>query len=146
MYNHVLIAIDTSQESEQVLHKGIELAKLYGSCVEVIHVLELPMPMVGEMALVDTYFNSEEYTRVVKETMLALLKKVNLPENCLHLAVGLPASTVVSYAANNQVDLIMTGSHGKSGLKLLLGSVASGILHKAGCDVLVHRLKGEAKG
>jgi len=145
MYNHILIAIDTSKESEQVLHKGIELAGLYGSRVEVIHVLELPMPMVGEMALVDTYFNSEEYTRVVKETMLALLRKVKLPENSLHIAVGLPASTVVTYAANNRVDLIVTGSHGKSGLKLLLGSVASGILHKAGCDVLVYRLKGEAK-
>jgi universal stress protein A len=146
MYNHVLIAIDTSQESEQVLRKGIELARLYGSRVEVIHVLELPMPMIGEMALVDTYFNSEEYMRVVKETMIGLLKKVNLPENSLHLEAGLPAAAVVSYAKDHQMDLIVTGSHGKSGLKLLLGSVASGILHKAGCDVLVYRLKGEAKG
>jgi len=142
MYNNVLIAIDTSSESEKVLRKGIEIANLTDASVSVIHVLELPMPMVGEMALIDTYFNSEEYTKLVKDMLFALLKKVNLPDSSLHLVSGLPASTVVVYAEKNNVDLIVTGSHGKSGLKLLLGSIASGILHKAKCDVLVYRFKG----
>jgi universal stress protein A len=142
MYNNVLIAIDTSSESEQVLRKGIEIAKLTNAAVSVIHVLELPMPMVGEMALIDTYFNSEEYTKLIKDTLYALLKKVNLPESSLHIVSGLPASTVVHYAENKKADLIVTGSHGKNGIKLLLGSIASGILHKAKCDVLVYRLKG----
>ena len=53
---------------------------------------------------------------------------------------GLPAAKVVAYAEQQGVDLIVTGSHGKKGLKLLLGSVASGILHKAVCDVFVHRI------
>jgi len=143
MYHNVLIAIDTSKESEQVLRKGIELANLYDASVSVIHVLELPMPMVGELALVDTYFNSEEYTKLIKDTMLVLVKKVNLPESSLHIVSGLPASTVVNYAEKNKMDLIVTGSHGKNGLKLLLGSIASGILHKAKCDVFVYRFHGE---
>lgn len=141
MYNSVLIAIDTSSESELVLRKGIEIAKQSGASVSVIHVLELPMPMVGELALIDTYFNSEEYTKLIKDTLHGLLKKVSLPESCLHIVSGLPASTVVHYADNNKIDLIVSGSHGKNGIKLLLGSVASGILHKAKCDVLVYRLK-----
>lgn len=141
MYNNVLIAIDTSSESDQVLRKGIEIANLTDATVSVIHVLELPMPMVGEMALIDTYFNSEEYTKLIKDALYALLQKVNLPESCLHIVSGLPASTVVHYAGEHNVDLIVTGSHGKKGIKLLLGSIASGILHKAKCDVLVYRLK-----
>ena len=142
MYHHVLIAIDTSKESEPILRKGIELANLYDASVSVIHVLELPMPMVGELALVDTYFNSEEYTKIIKDAMAALMKKVNLPESSLHIASGLPASTVVNYAEKNKMDLIVVGSHGKNGLKLLLGSIASGILHKAKCDVFIYRLHG----
>jgi universal stress protein A len=140
MYNKVLIAIDTSAEAEQVLRKGIEIANLTDATVSVIHVLELPMPMVGEMALIDTYFNSDEYTKLIKDALYALLKKVNLPENSLQIVGGMPASTVVHYAEENKVDLIVTGSHGKRGIKLLLGSIASGILHKAKCDVLVYRL------
>jgi len=141
MYKHVLIAVDTSKESENVLRKGIELANLYDADVKVIHVLELPMPMVGELALVDTYFNSEEYTKLIKDTLVGLLKKVNLPEGSLHIVTGVPAYTVISFAEKNQIDLIVTGSHGKHGLKLLLGSVASGILHKAKCDVFVYRFR-----
>ena len=141
MYNHVLIAIDTGQESEQVLRKGIELANLYGAVITVVHVLELPMPMVGELALVDTYFNSEEYTRLIKDALLTLLKKVNLPASTLQIISGLPVSTITDFAEKNNMDLIIVGSHGKNGIRLLLGSVASGILHKAKCDVFVYRLK-----
>jgi universal stress protein A len=142
MYNHVLIAVDSSPESAAVIQKGIDLAKLTGAKVSVVHVLELPMPMVGEMALVDTYFNSEEYTKIIRDAMKKLVTDAGLPGSAVEIIAGLPSSGVVNHAEKNKVDLIVTGSHGKSGVKLLLGSVASGILHKAKCDVFVVRIKG----
>lgn len=141
MYDRVLIAIDASQESEQVLRKGVELANLYDASITVVHALELPMPMVGELALVDTYFNSEEYIRLVTDALLSLLKKADLPASTLQIISGLPVSTIIDFSENNNMDLIVVGSHGKNGIKLLLGSVASGVLHKAKCDVFVYRLK-----
>lgn len=141
MYKQVLISVDASKESEAVMRKGIEIANLYDAEVTVLHVLELPMPMVGELALVDTYFNSEEYTKLIKESLMELVKKVNLPDSCLQIVTGMPAQTVVSYAEKHHCDLVVTGSHGKSGYKLLLGSVASAILHKARCDIFVYRIK-----
>ena len=142
MYQKVLISIDASKESSDILKKGIALAKLNKASVQVVHVLELPMPMVGELALVDTYFNSEEYTKVIKDALKKLVKDSGLPESSLQIIAGLPSMAVVNHAEKNHCDLIVTGSHGKSGVKLLLGSVASGILHKAKCDVHVVRVKG----
>ncbi len=49
-------------------------------------------------------------------------------------------STILSYAAAQQVDLIVTGSHGRSGVSRLLGSTTNGILHGANCDVLAVRI------
>ncbi len=141
MYQHVLIAVDSSPEADQVLTKGLALAKPWGCRISVLHAMELPVPMVGEMALVDTYFNAEEYAKLIRETLSARIQKANLSLENLHIEAGLPASKVVSYAEQQGADLIVTGSHGKHGLSLLLGSVASGILHKAKCDVFVVRIK-----
>lgn len=140
MYKHVMIAVDGSPESEQVLAKGLQLAKPWGAKISVYHAMELPVPMVGEMALIDTYFNAEEYAKVIKEALTGKVKQAGLTLEALHIETGLPAAKVVGYAEQNGVDLIITGSHGKRGIKLLLGSVASGILHKAKCDVFVHRI------
>lgn len=140
MYQHVLIAVDSSPESELVLSKGLQLAKPWGAKISVIHAMELPVAMVGEMALVDTYFNAEEYAKLIKETLVEKIKKAGLALEALHIEAGLPAMKVTAYAEQHGVDLIVTGSHGKRGLSLLLGSVASGILHKAKCDVFVCRI------
>jgi len=140
MYKHVLIAVDSSPEADQVLAKGLALAKPWGAKVSVLHAMELPVPMVGEMALVDTYFNAEEYAKLIRDALTARVKQAGLALENLHIEAGLPSSKVVSYAEQQGADLIVTGSHGKRGLSLLLGSVASGILHKSSCDVFVCRI------
>jgi nucleotide-binding universal stress UspA family protein len=53
---------------------------------------------------------------------------------------GSPASTIVAFAKEWDADLVIMGSHGRTGLaRLLLGSVARNVLHHAGCSVLVDR-------
>lgn len=140
MYKHVLIAVDSSPEAEQVLAKGLALAKPWGAKITVLHAMELPVAMVGEMALVDTYFNAEEYAKLIRDSLTARVKQAGLSLENLHIEAGFPASKIVSYAEQQDADLIVTGSHGKHGLSLLLGSVASGVLHKANCDVFVCRI------
>lgn len=141
MYRHILIAVDSSPEAQQVLAKGLALAKPSGAKISVLHAMELPVAMVGEMALVDTYFNVEEYTKLIRESLSQQVQQAGLSLEALHIEAGLPASKVVAYAEQQGADLIVTGSHGKRGFSLLLGSVASGILHKAKCDVLLHRIQ-----
>ena len=55
------------------------------------------------------------------------------------LEFGSTKNEVLRIAQEYNVDLIVTGSHGKHGLALLLGSTANAILHGAECDVLIVR-------
>lgn len=57
------------------------------------------------------------------------------------LVWGEPKQEIVRIAEQENVDLIVVGSHGRHGLALLLGSTANGVLHYAKCDVLAVRLQ-----
>lgn len=57
---------------------------------------------------------------------------------------GSPAHAIVSFATDWNADLVIMGSHGRTGLpRLLLGSVARNVLHHAGCSVLIVRRHAE---
>jgi universal stress protein A len=59
----------------------------------------------------------------------------------LHVVSGHTESEIHRIAKEQQVDLIVVGSHGRHGLALLLGSTANGVLHGAKCDVLAVRVQ-----
>jgi nucleotide-binding universal stress UspA family protein len=57
------------------------------------------------------------------------------------LLTGNPAEEIIRYAAENRTDLIVMGTHGRSGLeRLLMGSVAEKVLRRALCSVLVVKM------
>ena len=58
--------------------------------------------------------------------------------------LGSPKYEICNYARENHSDLLILGSHGRHGIKLLLGSTANGVLHDMPCDVLAVKLKKEA--
>ena len=59
---------------------------------------------------------------------------------------GSPAHSIVAFASDWGADLVILGSHGRTGLaRLLLGSVARNVLHHAGSSVLIVRRHAEAK-
>ncbi len=59
---------------------------------------------------------------------------------------GSPAYSIVAFASDWNADLVILGSHGRTGLaRLLLGSVARNVLHHAGCSVLIVRRHAEAQ-
>jgi nucleotide-binding universal stress UspA family protein len=62
------------------------------------------------------------------------------------LIFGFPGGSIVGYAASNHIDLIVMGTHGRSGAsRLLMGSVAEAVVRSAGCPVLTVHAKGDAK-
>ena len=56
---------------------------------------------------------------------------------------GVPKQEIIHIADQEQVDLIVVGSHGRHGLSLLLGSTANSVLHYAKCDVMAIRLRDD---
>jgi len=78
-----------------------------------------------------------------KKHLAALGDELDVAKDEQWLEIGSPKLEIVRIAEENNVDLIVMGSHGRHGLALLLGSTANGVLHYAKCDVLAVRLKDD---
>jgi nucleotide-binding universal stress UspA family protein len=136
-FNRILIATDGSKYSLSAAREGLDMARFYGSKVFVLYVIDMRalitvngIPVPENMYLL----LEEEGKRAVRQ-----VKEMaeDLPVETFVLA-GYPGSTIVQFAKDNSIDLIVMGTLGKSGIEaLLLGSVASKVIRHAPCPVLV---------
>lgn len=142
LFSKILIATDGSKYSQNAASKGLELARFHGAKVFALYVIDLRalttvngMPAPGNMYPI----LEEEGKRAVGQ-----VKEMagDLPVETFVLA-GHPAHTIIQFAKDNGIDLIVTGKLGKSGIEeLLLGSVADHVIRHAPCPVLVVRSTG----
>jgi nucleotide-binding universal stress UspA family protein len=132
-FHRILCPVDFSEASRQALQYGERLAAASGAEVVVLHAFDLP--------------GSYDYpgqTRPLDPTLRERLEMVRpaSPQVKFHHALhaGLAGDVICWYAEDQKCDLIVMGTHGRTGLKhLLLGSVAEHVLRHARCPVLVVR-------
>ena len=144
-YQHILLAIDFFDQCEKVAKRAKRLAVLYQAKLSIVHVVD-SLPITDAVYGADIPFNLDlttELLTVARKRLAALSKELEIPEAQQWLEVGSPKIEIVRVAQENNIDLIVVGSHGRHGLALLLGSTANGILHYANCDVLAVRLQDE---
>jgi nucleotide-binding universal stress UspA family protein len=146
---HVLVPTDFSTSAAQALDYAIRLARPLKARLTVLHVMQ-PNPMPG----VDTgVAPPATYLQEVKEAMqsnmedaLARVTAAGFTAERLVL-YGIPFQGIVDTAKARQVDLIIMGTHGRTGLMyVLLGSVAEKVVRLAPCSVLVVRTVDHASG
>ena len=142
-YQHVLLAVDYSEQGNAVAEKARSLAYKYQAKLSIIHVLDnIPVPDTNYGAVISL---TKESSDVLLETEKAKLMQLGdqLAVDLVNrwLLWGIPKQEIIHIAGQEQVDLIVVGSHGRHGLALLLGSTANSILHYAKCDVMAIRLK-----
>lgn len=143
-YTHILVAIDLTDTAESVIRKAQQLAVPDQATLTLIHTIDyLPYMGFGETALITPIYSipDDELISAAKQPIEALQKKLGLQDSKLAIELGNAGTAVVEYAKENGVDLIVIGSHGRHGVKLLLGSTANGVLHHAECDVLAVRIR-----
>lgn len=144
-YKHLLVAVDFYEQCEDIINKAKALATIYDAKLSILHVVDnLPTFDPGYGA--DLAFNMDLITELMdssKKKLAVLANAHQIPANCVWLEMGSPKAEIVRIADENEVDLIVVGSHGRHGLALLLGSTANGVLHHANCDVLAVRLKAD---
>lgn len=147
----ILVAVDGSSPSENAVNYATRLAELVKAELSLTHVIE-DIKMAGAIGLQAKYGNIslvEGYNRARKESALQWMtlleakardKKVKTKSEILYDMSNSVTGTIVDYAKNNDVDLIVVGTRGHSKFKqLLVGSVASGVSQHAHCPVLVVR-------
>ncbi|MCC6751074.1 MAG: universal stress protein [Deltaproteobacteria bacterium] len=142
----LLVPVDFSDCSEAALHYAAELAKRFGASLEVLHVIEVPPYLVPEV-IVQGPGGSRQTIRELAgaaanqqlEKVLAELDAEGVPVQG-RIETGDAAKRVTELAALDKHDLIVMGTHGRTGLShFFVGSVAEKVVRMAPCPVLTIR-------
>lgn len=142
-YKKILLALDLSVESEQLKEKAKSIAEANQAELSLIHVIEPLSFAYGGDVPVDLSTIQDQLDAHAGQKLENYAKEINYPVAQQLVITGHTETEIHRVADENDVDLIIVGSHGRHGLSLLLGSTANGVLHGAHCDVLAVRVHEE---
>jgi nucleotide-binding universal stress UspA family protein len=154
MYDNILVPTDGSKTAENAVDQAIDVAAKYGATVHALYVIDvdatsyslgteqvdrLRQGKLDEMTEVKEA--AEEATGYVAQ--VAADHDVPVEE---HVRAGEPARAIRKFVEENDIDLVVMGSHGRSGLKrVVLGSVTEKVLRRTRLPVLVVDVRGETE-
>jgi nucleotide-binding universal stress UspA family protein len=135
-----MVAVDGSERSLRTARRAVEFAKLTGGSLVAIHVVQLPE------------YVAEEAQRKMKEELASRADRAFEEARNFATESGVPmeakflettgsiVAAICDAATNDHVDLIVVGTRSSRDVaKIMLGSVAEGVIVNAKCDVLVVR-------
>jgi nucleotide-binding universal stress UspA family protein len=152
MYDNILIPTDGSEAAQNAVEHAVDLAEQYGATVHALYVVDVDATnltlgteqvdrirqgRIGEMPEVQA--EADEATSRVADA--AATRGVPVEE---HVTAGSPSRAIRNFVDENDIDLVVMGSHGRSGLsRVVLGSVAEKVLRRTRVPVLVVDLNDE---
>ena len=142
----ILFATDFSKASAHAFETALNLAKANRAALTVLHVVQPFTPIMPEQYIgtqtweqVDLEGREQAKRGIAKLTTKA--KKADIRANGL-IAKGEPASQIVRTARSRRADLLVVGTHGRTGFtRLFLGSIAMRVVATAPCPVVTVRAK-----
>ncbi len=139
---HFLVPIDFSESSSQALAYAVSLARQLKARITLLHIIQAPPLAGGDMgvALPQTYLQEiEDISRRDMEAYRQSTADEGVAADVV-LVHGVPFQEILETAKAHHADLIVMGTHGRTGLShVLLGSVAEKVVRMAHCPVLVAR-------
>ncbi|MBT8173433.1 MAG: universal stress protein [Nitrosopumilus sp.] len=141
MFQNILVPFDLSDQSTRAFKVALDVAKKYQSKVTLLTCLE------GD-AWHHKYYDARADKELIKkqskvtkkhvEKLESYAEKNNITIKTQIITSKSVVSDIVTFAKSRKHDLIVIGSHGRTGFdKVLLGSVANGVSQKARCPVLI---------
>jgi nucleotide-binding universal stress UspA family protein len=144
-FTRILVPTDFSPASEAALAAATELADRFGASIHLLHVLEDPYSTSAYATEVYGFLPPglrETWQENAEKRLQALMPRDQGTRSGGSYAVvfGAPARAIVDHAHGAGIDLIVMGTHGRSGVAhLLLGSVAERVVRTAACPVMTVR-------
>lgn len=137
-YKHILVALDIFSEYTPILRKALSLCS-DKSKLALVHVT-IPHAYFEPYAI-DI---GRDFTFEIQQKAETKLKEIasqnTIEQQNVYARIGNAADEIHELAEELNSDLIVIGTHGQSGLRLLLGSTANAVLHGAKCDVLAVKI------
>ncbi len=140
----IVVPVDFSDASKPVLEYAVDVARDRGATLTLLHVIGVPLapfdPAYGVTAdpklLLTIQGEVEKRLGEMAERIVGVAAEPRVE-------VGAPSREIVRFARDSGADLIVIGTHGRTGLRhVFLGSVAETVVRQATCPVLVVRLAG----
>ncbi len=148
----ILVPTDFSEPSEAALDSAAELARALGASIDVLHVWEAPVFVppsmlpdagVADLSMLEIYRKNAESAL---EQFVAKAKDRGVSVRASFAELGPAAYTIADFARRREYDLIVIGTHGRTGLAhIVIGSVAERVVRYAPCPVLAVRAKNAQK-
>ncbi|GAB3031928.1 universal stress protein [Natronobiforma cellulositropha] len=146
MYETILIPTDGSEHATRAVDEGLELATAVGATVHVLFAVE-PIPLGG--AIAGATAASREWSDVIdrqyeagEETTAAVADAARAAdlETVEAIRHGKPTDEILAYVAENDIDAVVMGTHGRSGAnRVLVGSVTEQVVRQSPVPVLTIR-------
>jgi nucleotide-binding universal stress UspA family protein len=143
----IVVPIDGSEKSMEAADYAIKMAERYGSEVAVVYVIHMDQnlellgiyrlsgPDPKKKKLDEAKAEAQKWFAEISRN--AEQRKVHVKTDVIEFPMSVIA-TIVEYAVSEKADVIVIGTRGRSGIsKMLLGSVASGVVTYAPCPVVV---------
>jgi nucleotide-binding universal stress UspA family protein len=145
--DRILVPTDLSEFSKHAMRYGCEFANRFNAELHLLNIVQDVVAMVPEPGM--AFPAPGEYLQELQQASTKALAELPDPTwlrgvNVVrHVRVGTPFLEIVRYAKETGIDLIVIGTHGRSGLAhVLLGSTAEKVVRKSPCPVLTVRPEG----
>ena len=142
---HVLVATDFGEASDAALSYGKAFARTFGCALHVLHVVDelashVMPPALSPVNLGDLQDDLEKEAWRQVDALVSAEDLLELHARTAVTTSSAPAQAILSYAERSDIDLIIVGTHGRTGLAhFFLGSVAQHVVRSAKCPVLTVR-------
>ena len=138
----ILVATDFSPASSGAVEYGRMLARRLGASLHLLHVVDDPLLAAAwsEAYAFDNSALRERMRASAEDQVVKLAATLTDVPVTTEVIVGSPARAIIGRSAEPDIDLVVMGTHGRSGVShLLLGSVAERVVRGARCPVLTVR-------
>ena len=141
LFKNILVPSDLSNKSFHAFKIALDMAKKYDSKITILTCIQVDTwhhKFYDSRADAELLKNQKKVVTTYIEKLEKLANKSNISIKSQILRSVSVVKDITTYAKSHKFDLIVMGSHGRTGMdKLILGSVANGVLQKSSCPVLI---------
>jgi universal stress protein A len=143
----ILVPTDLSPGSQRALEKAREFAAAFGASIDLLYVWSVPALVAPESVITGVGVDEQPLLEWAHRSALEQVSKfeaeardAGIPIRSSLCEMGDPATNIVQQAASGKYQLLVMGTHGRTGLAhVLMGSVAEKVVRRATCPVLTVR-------
>lgn len=140
MHDRVLLPTDGSETAERAFEQAIDIAKKYDATFHALYVVDETEPVLNVRGSDASFDHLEDEGEDVVDDATDRAQQTSISSVTGTVQQGEPVETILEYVNANDIDLVVMGTHGRSGLdRHLLGSVAEQVVRHADASVLTVR-------